>query len=225
MIRVYLGNLISGKFITRINRFVLLAEVNGKKEKVYLRDTGKLRDYLFPGNKILVVRKDKGIRHLLRAVWSNNIKTWVMADPFLDVEMVRLWLKTKGIFATTKNVRIGSSMFDLSWGDKNERCICEVKGANMNKGCAVFPDVYSSRAERHFRTLSMMSGCRWLVFVSHFPTDCVQINPEFPSLTKLLKQCIKNGVSVHALSTRIRGNHWYLEGEVDVKLGRIPNKG
>lgn len=223
MIKIPLGDLIPARFIRRLNRFVLEVDLldrekRGKRVCVYMRDTGRMKDYLIPGNQVYLVEKETGrYRFLLRAVEGRFGP--VLADPFLDNRMVKLWLESKGYEVTTRGIKRGSSVFDLIFRHPgSDDCVCEVKGSNMylEGWGAVFPDVYSSRAERHFRTLAEMEGCRWIVFVSHFPTNRIGINPEYPRLAQFLETAIDRGVEVHGLSTRIENNTWILEGEVPV---------
>ena len=210
-VHVYLGELIPGKFVRRVNRFVAIAKIKGKMERVYLRDTGRLKDYFHPDNVIYTVEKNFGnpeIRYLLRAVDFRGKK--VMADPFLDTLLIKKWLESKGLDVRTKHVK-RKSVFDLSW----KNCICEVKGANLHFGdYAVFPDVYSERAERHFMELSEMNGCRWLIFVSHFTAKGIGINPEFEMLERILKNGKNNGLTIKAVSTKIVGNYWLFDKEI-----------
>jgi len=214
VIGIPLGDLIPASFVRRVNRFVIEVELSGRRTFSYIRDTGRMKDYLIPGNRVYLIEKESGkYRYLLRAVEGRP--GLVLADPYLDNQMVRLWLEEKGFRVDTKGLKFGRSLFDLRFERGGRECVCEVKGSNMYyKGWAVFPDVYSSRAERHFRTLADMDGCRWLVFVSHFPTKRIGINPEFPNLSEIVEKGMQNGLEVHALSTRITGNTWWLEGEV-----------
>lgn len=210
---VYLGKLINGRFIKRINRFVLEAKIGGVRRKVYLRNTGKLADYFYRRNEIYVSEYAGKYRYILRAV-NDPYGGKVMADPFLDVHIVKGWLRMSGIIARQRKVKFGDFVFDLSWKDG----ICEVKGANMHwkndKGIAIFPDVYSKRAEKQIKKLSeMKKKTRMIVFVSHFPAKGVALNPEFEHLVELFRCALKKGLSVKALSTIIVDNYWIFEKE------------
>ena len=46
--------LIIGRLIRRLNRFVLQVEVNGNMENSHLRDPGRLKELMIPGNKVLL---------------------------------------------------------------------------------------------------------------------------------------------------------------------------
>ncbi len=197
-----LGRLIEGEFKERIHRFGLRAQVNDKEEIVYMRDTGNMKEYLVPKNKIYLAEKLGGKYNLiLKAVMDPVDKKKILADPHMDNKLVQLWLRSKGIIASGKEVKRNNSTFDLSWED----CIAEVKGSNMHlqRDTAAFPDVYSSRAERHFKTLGEIEGCRYLYFVAHFPARKITINPEFPKLENILKDSIRSGLKVKGLSTTI----------------------
>ena len=205
-----LGRLVEGEFLERLNRFVIKVRVNGKEELAYMRDTGRMGDYLWRGNRVFLSGYRGKFKHMLKAVELGKEK--VMADPFLDIGMAKGYLRMKGIKATQKGMK-RKSLFDLAW----KNCIAEVKGANMRRNSiALFPDVYSKRAERHFRELRDMEGCRYIIFVAHLRAKGISINPAFPSLKALLREAIERGVEVKGISTVIEGNYWIFEKEIPV---------
>ncbi len=218
---IKLGKLIGGEFIERVHRFRLDAMVNGKREAIYMRDTGKMREYLQEENKVYFIEKEGGkMKYLLRAVRDFRRDYLVLADPHLDNQLVKLWLRGKGIKASGKGVKRRNSTFDLSWED----CVAEVKGSNMHidDWTAAFPDVYSTRAERHFRELGELEGCRYLYFVAHFPAKYITINPEFPKLRKILLKSMEKGLKVDGLSTSIERfnglDYVVVTGNAEIKL-------
>jgi len=104
--------------------------------------------------------------------------------------------------------------------------ITEVNGSSMHgdvvglpREIAVFPDVYSERAERHFEDLAEITSDsagrlrRKLFFVAHFPARAVSLNPRFPTLKRKLREALESGVEVEALSAEFKeGLLWINEG-------------
>ena len=43
------GKVISGKFISRPNRFIAYVEIDGKEEICHVKNTGRCRELLVPG--------------------------------------------------------------------------------------------------------------------------------------------------------------------------------
>ncbi|MDE5893048.1 MAG: DNA/RNA nuclease SfsA, partial [Acetatifactor sp.] len=42
-------NIVEGRFIERLNRFVAYVDIAGKREKVHVKNTGRCRELLIPG--------------------------------------------------------------------------------------------------------------------------------------------------------------------------------
>ena len=49
---------IQGTFIARPNRFIALVDINGRVETVHVRNTGRCREILIPGTKVILVESD-----------------------------------------------------------------------------------------------------------------------------------------------------------------------
>ena len=47
-------NIVKGKFLERPNRFIAHCEVNGKKEVVHVKNTGKCKELLVPGTTVFL---------------------------------------------------------------------------------------------------------------------------------------------------------------------------
>ena len=45
-------NTVTGTFVRRLNRFAAEVLIDGKKEKVHVKNTGRLRELLLPGAKV-----------------------------------------------------------------------------------------------------------------------------------------------------------------------------
>ena len=47
-------NIVEGRFLSRPNRFTAVAELNGQAETVHVKNTGRCRELLIPGARILL---------------------------------------------------------------------------------------------------------------------------------------------------------------------------
>lgn len=52
-------NTVPGIFVRRINRFAAVVLIDGKAEKVHVKNTGRLKELLLPNAKVTLQRVDK----------------------------------------------------------------------------------------------------------------------------------------------------------------------
>ena len=50
------GNIVTGAFVMRMNRFVIHAEIDGRMEICHMPNPGRMRELLFPGVKMYLVK-------------------------------------------------------------------------------------------------------------------------------------------------------------------------
>ena len=65
----------TGKFIERPNRFIAYVEIAGQKEIVHVKNTGRCKELLVSGNKVLLEKSDNPARKTaydLVSVYKNN---------------------------------------------------------------------------------------------------------------------------------------------------------
>ncbi|MBQ7702533.1 MAG: DNA/RNA nuclease SfsA, partial [Candidatus Methanomethylophilaceae archaeon] len=65
----------TGTFISRPNRFIAKVEVGGRIETVHVKNTGRCRELLIPGTKVILSVPDNTNRSTpydLIAVWKGN---------------------------------------------------------------------------------------------------------------------------------------------------------
>ncbi|MFR6110123.1 MAG: hypothetical protein ACLUIQ_00805 [Dialister invisus] len=48
------GNIVTGAFVMRMNRFVIHAEIDGRIEICHMPNPGRMRELLFPGSKCIL---------------------------------------------------------------------------------------------------------------------------------------------------------------------------
>lgn len=73
---VLYNNIVKGKFIKRINRFIALVDVGGKIYEVHVKNTGRLKELLKDGAEILLEKSDNTERKTLYdlvAVYKNDM--------------------------------------------------------------------------------------------------------------------------------------------------------
>ena len=151
-----------GHFIVRLNRFAALAEVAGREETVHVANSGRLRELLKPGRRLLLAPapgESRKTRYDLALVDLGH--TMVSADARLPNALVAEALAAGRLeqFVEYPEVRrevtYGESRLDLALDGRSGRCYLETKSVTLveDGGVALFPDAPTTRGVKHLHTL------------------------------------------------------------------------
>ena len=153
------SNITKGIFIERPNRFIAYIEIDGRKEKVHVKNTGRCGELLIPGAVVYVQeasQPDRKTKWDLIAVEKNH--RMVNIDSQAPNQVVREWLEEgnfiDGINRIQPECRYGGSRLDLYVEAGKRRIFIEVKGVSLEEdGRVRFPDAPSDRAVKHVEEL------------------------------------------------------------------------
>ena len=84
-------------FISRPNRFTAIVEIDGEKETVHVKNTGRCRELLLPGADVVLQKSDnpnRKTRYDLISVRKENLG-WVNIDSQIPNAVVKEWLEAK----------------------------------------------------------------------------------------------------------------------------------
>ena len=153
------------KFIERPNRFIAYAELNGKKETVHVKNTGRCAELLRPGADIYIQESDNPSRKTrwdLIAVKKGS--RMINMDSQIPNKVVKEWIEQGNLFENVTLIRpetvYKNSRFDLyvEAEDQNggiRKIFIEIKGVTLEEnGVCRFPDAPSERAVKHLEELS-----------------------------------------------------------------------
>ncbi|MCY0882526.1 MAG: DNA/RNA nuclease SfsA, partial [Acidianus infernus] len=153
---------------SRLNRFL----VQTKSGKLcHLHDPGRLKELIYPGNKILVRQVEKGKRKTscqVTAAWDGR---WVITDSSIHNAIARKFLP-----GARQEVKLGKSRIDFFY----DNTYVEVKGCTLvNDGVALFPDAPTERGRKHLEELirAMERGMRAKLLVLVMRDDAVCFSP------------------------------------------------
>lgn len=149
-------NIICATFIKRPNRFIAEVEINGHKETVHVKNTGRCRELLLPGCEVwltapgtpdrktkydmVAVRKDTGILFNIDSQAPNKV--------------VKEWLETRAYDRVIPEYAYGDSRIDFYMERGKEKFLMEVKGCTLEMdGIGYFPDAPTERGIKHIREL------------------------------------------------------------------------
>lgn len=157
-------NIEKGSFISRRNRFIAVAEINGIKQEVHVKNTGRLGELLISGVTAYFEKSgnpDRKTAYDMVAV-ENTAEGYptqiVNIDSNVANDVAYEWILKSGIFSDKaiirREVKFENSRFDFFIEDKEEKAFLEVKGVTLRKGnIALFPDAPTDRGIKHIKEL------------------------------------------------------------------------
>ena len=153
------GRTVTGTFISRPNRFIAMVEVDGVVERCHVKNTGRCREILVPGARVVLSisdNPDRKTRCDLVAAYKGdmlgNIDSQAPNAAFGE------YIRTSGIFGPDPVVHPehthGDSRFDFYVESGDRRILVEVKGVTLEfDGVCMFPDAPTERGLKHLRGL------------------------------------------------------------------------
>ena len=222
-------NIYKGQFLSRPNRFIAYVDIDGKREKVHVKNTGRCRELLTDHAEVYLEKSDNPKRStVFDLVAVRKGHRIINMDSQAPNKAVEEWLKQGGLFADVQTVRpettYGSSRFDFYVETAEEKIFIEVKGVTLEKEDVVlFPDAPSERALKHVKELSdavkqgyksyillvvQMEGVKY--FIPNRETQ-----PEF---AEALLEARKAGVQILAYDCHVTADTMKINKPVSVRL-------
>lgn len=174
-------SVVEARFVSRPNRFVAVVELDGRRETVHVKNTGRCQELLLPGARVWL--EDSGnpnrkTRYDLVVVHKEGLGL-VNMDSQAPNKVAREWLETQGFSLIKAEHSYGSSRIDfyMEGQPKNEfwqeaaflpftpkserpfpRYLMEVKGCTLEVGgVGYFPDAPTERGVKHLLELAAAS--------------------------------------------------------------------
>ena len=150
------GSVREGRFLARPNRFIARVELCGAVETVHVKNTGRCRELLVPGARVILAAADdprRKTRYDLVAVWKGEtlINMDSQAPNAAAPELLRRLFPGCAIFPERT---FGSSRFDFYLEQGTRKIFVEVKGVTLEReGLALFPDAPTERGRKHLAEL------------------------------------------------------------------------
>ncbi len=230
-----------GIFLSRPNRFIAYVKVDGREEKVHVKNTGRCRELLREGAAVYLEgteNMDRSTAWDLVAVEKDG--RIVNMDSQAPNKAVGEWLLSGGLFQGVTLIRpemtYGDSRFDFYLEARGEggdvrKIFMEVKGCTLEEeGVGSFPDAPSERAVKHVRELirAREAGYEaYLLFVVQMDrVDYVVPNRRTqPEFAEVLLEARRAGVRIIARDCLVREDSMEIKDVLPVYLSemdRIP---
>ncbi|OUN34291.1 A/G-specific adenine glycosylase [Lachnoclostridium sp. An76] len=220
-------------FLERPNRFIAYAELNGKKETIHVKNTGRCAELLRPGAVIYVQESDNPER---KTKWdliavekeTGRGKRLINMDSQIPNRVVQEWIEAGNLFPDVSLVRpettYGNSRFDLYVEAGDRKIFIEVKGVTLEEdGVCRFPDAPSDRAVKHLEELirAKKEGYETYVFfviqmkgVSYFTPN----TDTHPAFAEALRRAKEAGVEILAYDCNVTPDSIVVSEPVDAVL-------
>lgn len=216
-------------FIKRPNRFIAHVLIDGKEEIVHVRNTGRCKEILIKGTKVILeasANPNRKTAYSLIAAYKGdtliNIDSQIPnAVVFEGVKQGKIPLISNVKFLK-REVTYGNSRFDMYFEKENSRGFIEVKGVTLEEdGLAMFPDAPTERGRKHLIEMAdaVANGYEgFIIFLIQMKgvkafLPNTMMDPEFSAE---LKESAVKGVKVLAYDSIVKENEIIIANEVIV---------
>ena len=156
--------IVKGKFLERPNRFIAYVDIDGQKETVHVKNTGRCKELLRPGAVVYLQEFDPSARKTKWDLIAVEKKGRIInMDSQIPNKVVKEWLESGGLFRKVTKIQpeytYGDSRVDLYVEADGKKILIEVKGVTLEEeGRVRFPDAPSERAVKHVEELKRAVG-------------------------------------------------------------------
>ena len=205
-------------FVKRDNRFRVTVRVEGHLAWAHLPNSGRLRELLVPGQRVLLAAAQAPGRLTSYDLLLVDLDgTLVSIDARMPSRLLYEALQAgrleefAGYAQIRREVTYGQSRLDLvlEGGPDGGRCFIEAKSVTLVKdGVALFPDAPTQRGRRHLSELARAraEGHRAAVVLVVQRDDAIRFSPHDeadPAFGQALREAAQAGVEVYAYKCRV----------------------
>lgn len=201
----------TGIFEDRPNRFIAHVWIDGVLETVHVKNTGRCKELLYPGVKVILEDCDnpnRKTRYDLIAVYKEGLGL-VNMDSQAPNKVVAEWLAAQNYDYIKPEYKYGNSRVDFYMEKNDEKYLMEVKGCTLEiDGIGYFPDAPTERGVKHLRELTeaVKQGYHCAIaFVIQMP-GITTVRPNettHPEFKMAFDEAVAVGVQVYYLQCKV----------------------
>lgn len=229
---VFNKKVVEGIFLRRPNRFQAYVEINGVEVFAHVPNTGRCKEILIPGCKVLLREENNPTRKtkfdLIAAYKGDKLINIDSLAPNRVVEEALMNGKIKYLNMykfVEKERTFGDSRFDFRLKNENgDEYYLEVKGVTLeDNGVVSFPDAPTERGRKHLNGLIDVkktgrgAGVFFLVQMDNvkcfYPSDKTD-----RAFGDALRRAAKSGVDVFAYDCKLGEDYIILNKEININL-------
>lgn len=224
--------IVEGIFLKRPNRFIAQVLIDGKEETVHVKNTGRCKELLLPGAKIILEdcshNPNRKTKYSLISVWKENML--VNMDSQVPNAVVFHGIKDKKIHGIDdvihlkREVTFGNSRFDIYFETKDQKGFIEVKGVTLeNNHISMFPDAPTERGAKHVLEMieAVNQGYKGIIFflIQMKSPKQFRLNWEMDNkFSHAVKLASENGVTILAYDSIVYNNSIEIGNPIEIDL-------
>jgi len=208
--------------LKRLNRFTVKIILDGKAQRAYINNTGRLLDYIVEGQRGFCIKHERKLKTDCRlfAVREKNlaaiIDTQLQMKTLEKIMALNLVPWIRGCQILKRNAKLGGSLIDYLLECNGKKVYLEVKSAVLRNGkYAIYPDCPSMRGRRHIAELTnhvKNGGHGVILFIAALP-NVKAFKPNSsadPEMSRLLIKAMEAGVNIHAFELYYNPEDYYV---------------
>lgn len=218
-------------FLKRPNRFIAEVEIQGKRETVHVKNTGRCKELLIPGTEVILEKSGNPNRKTkYDLICVNKQGRLINMDSQIPNKAAEEWIRKGGLFPEEVSIRpekkYGNSRFDLYVESPVRRAFVEVKGVTLEEDNVVrFPDAPTVRGIKHVEELihCMEEGYEAYLLLVIQMKGVKKFMPNWdtqPEFGQVLIKAEKAGVKIIARDCLVTEDTIEIQEEVPVDLTR-----
>lgn len=233
--------IVTGTFLRRPNRFIAHAMVDGEEVVCHVKNTGRCRELLLPGAKLLLehhpdaLEKGRKTAYSVIGVYKDHAlkddrTILINMDSQAPNQVAFEWLLAQeGVTDVRREITYGKSRFDLAFFHFGKPAFMEVKGVTLETdGIAMFPDAPTERGLKHLIELkkAVSDGFEAYVLFVIQMEGVTLFTPNMtthPAFGMALRDAADHGVKVLAFTCSVSKNSLSISGPVAVKQAQTGN--
>ena len=155
------NNITRAVFLKRPNRFIAEVNIDGHREIVHVKNTGRCKELLIPGCEVWLTAPGTPERKTKYDLVAVRRDTGILfnIDSQAPNKVVKEWLDEQDYDKVIPEYTYGDSRIDFYMERGDEQYLMEVKGCTLEvDGIGYFPDAPTERGVKHLRELAAAVG-------------------------------------------------------------------
>lgn len=156
------SNIVEGRFVKRLNRFIAEVEIDGLVQKVHVKNTGRCAELFIEGATVFLEESDNPNRktkysliNIYKGDMLINLDSQVPNQVVYEALLAGQIEEIQNVTYAKREVTYGKSRFDIYYETETTKGFIEVKGVTLEvDGLAMFPDAPTERGSKHILELT-----------------------------------------------------------------------
>ncbi len=223
---------IEGIFLKRPNRFIAQVLINGVEETVHVRNTGRCREILLPGAKVVLEdcsnNPNRKTKYSLIAVWKGdmliNMDSQVPNAVVFEALSENKIQGYENLTYIKREVSFENSRYDIYYEKDNQKGFIEVKGVTLeNNHIASFPDAPTERGSKHVLEMieAIKQGYSGAIFFLIQMKGPISFRPNWKmdkNFSDAIKTAHENGVDILIYDSIVSNDEIYIGHPISIDL-------